>query len=69
MQWLCNADKSSHEPRMRLKYVVALIYLIFHKQKSTSILTCKWKMYFNNVTVSDDSHDFLGLFLDHYIDV
>lgn len=27
-QWLCNADKSSHEPRLRLKYVKATFYLL-----------------------------------------
>jgi len=26
MQWLCNADKSSHNPRLRLKYVPFLVY-------------------------------------------
>jgi hypothetical protein len=25
IQWLCNADKSSHDPRLRLKYVPILI--------------------------------------------
>ena len=28
MQWLCNADKSSHNPRLRLKYVPLLVYCI-----------------------------------------
>jgi 18S rRNA (guanine1575-N7)-methyltransferase len=25
-QWLCNADKSSHEPRLRLKYAPEVIF-------------------------------------------
>lgn len=29
MQWLCNADKSSHNPHLRLKYDVFLIYYTF----------------------------------------
>jgi len=29
MQWLCNADKSSHDPRLRLKYALKVFLSCF----------------------------------------
>ena len=36
MQWLCNADKSSHDPRLRLKYALKFFCPVFLRLPATN---------------------------------
>lgn len=39
MQWLCYADKSAHQPRLRLKYVMIVISQMALHQSSKFVIT------------------------------
>lgn len=44
VQWLCNADKSSHDPRLRLKCVLEdFLCAVFLGLSATSFVTSIWE--------------------------
>lgn len=71
-QWLCNADKSSHEPKLRLKYVLSLMfsyYILSWKKIARFIYWTTLNNRYLFYSVTNLSVNFnVGLSLDHYID-